>query len=302
MTFSDGLTLNRTQMHNAGFGPLTDLVFTFANQLLPLEMDDTETGLLSAICLICGGMWLAWAQGLEGQEEVCFALSVICTDSWQAAMATKQRIRKNLSYCCWTKMEIAKCWQCDVHIRSTHCAQGSRRLQPFFIKDVHFLSSIFIIYHCWIEGKTEILIAANKPGTLGRLESQYTHSEVMAICLKLNYKYPFPIPFLLLLPKSSFLLTGCIQETVQTMGSKRIIVLLVCAGSFFYFSCCSNHSFPFFWMWPSVVWTNHKLLSSHRRWFVASNHDQTHLLESDIMANYSLIKTWTTIMEKGKSL
>ncbi|XP_062925531.1 retinoic acid receptor beta-like isoform X1 [Mobula hypostoma] len=54
MTFSDGLTLNRTQMHNAGFGPLTDLVFTFASQLLPLEMDDTETGLLSAICLICG--------------------------------------------------------------------------------------------------------------------------------------------------------------------------------------------------------------------------------------------------------
>ncbi|KAG7278898.1 hypothetical protein CRUP_036412 [Coryphaenoides rupestris] len=54
MTFSDGLTLNRTQMHNAGFGPLTDLVFAFALQLLPLEMDDTETGLLSAICLICG--------------------------------------------------------------------------------------------------------------------------------------------------------------------------------------------------------------------------------------------------------
>ncbi|KAJ7991463.1 hypothetical protein DPEC_G00284120 [Dallia pectoralis] len=54
MTFSDGLTLNRTQMHNAGFGPLTDLVFTFAHQLLPIEMDDTETGLLSAICLISG--------------------------------------------------------------------------------------------------------------------------------------------------------------------------------------------------------------------------------------------------------
>lgn len=55
MTFSDGLTLNRTQMHNAGFGPLTDLVFAFADQLLPLEMDDAETGLLSAICLLCGG-------------------------------------------------------------------------------------------------------------------------------------------------------------------------------------------------------------------------------------------------------
>lgn len=58
MTFSDGLTLNRTQMHNAGFGPLTDLVFAFAGQLLPLEMDDTETGLLSAICLICAGQFL----------------------------------------------------------------------------------------------------------------------------------------------------------------------------------------------------------------------------------------------------
>ncbi|CAM9554247.1 unnamed protein product [Lampetra fluviatilis] len=54
MTFSDGLTLNRTQMHNAGFGPLTDLVFAFAAQLLPLEMDDTEAGLLSSICLITG--------------------------------------------------------------------------------------------------------------------------------------------------------------------------------------------------------------------------------------------------------
>lgn len=43
-------------MHNAGFGPLTDLVFAFANQLIPLEMDDAETGLLSAICLLCGGM------------------------------------------------------------------------------------------------------------------------------------------------------------------------------------------------------------------------------------------------------
>lgn len=60
MTFSDGLTLNRTQMHNAGFGPLTDLVFAFAGQLLPLEMDDTETGLLSAICLICGGITNKW--------------------------------------------------------------------------------------------------------------------------------------------------------------------------------------------------------------------------------------------------
>ncbi|XP_045900997.1 retinoic acid receptor beta-like isoform X2 [Micropterus dolomieu] len=54
MTFSDGLTLTRTQIHNAGFGPLTDQVFTFAGQLLPLQMDDTESGLLSAICLVSG--------------------------------------------------------------------------------------------------------------------------------------------------------------------------------------------------------------------------------------------------------
>ncbi|XP_077382201.1 retinoic acid receptor beta-like isoform X2 [Festucalex cinctus] len=54
MTFSDGLTLTRTQIHNAGFGPLTDPVFTFAGQMLPLQMDDAESGLLSAICLVSG--------------------------------------------------------------------------------------------------------------------------------------------------------------------------------------------------------------------------------------------------------
>ncbi|XP_066841577.1 retinoic acid receptor gamma [Anser cygnoides] len=70
MTFSDGLTLTRTQMHNAGFGPLTDLVFAFAGQLLPLGMDDTETGLLSAICLICGDrMDLEEPQKVERLQE-----------------------------------------------------------------------------------------------------------------------------------------------------------------------------------------------------------------------------------------
>ncbi|XP_054937878.1 retinoic acid receptor beta-like [Physeter macrocephalus] len=54
MPFSDVLTLNRTQMHNARLRPLTDLVFTFASQLLYLEMEEMETGILSAICLICG--------------------------------------------------------------------------------------------------------------------------------------------------------------------------------------------------------------------------------------------------------
>ncbi|KAF0032258.1 hypothetical protein F2P81_014548 [Scophthalmus maximus] len=104
MTFSDGLTLNRTQMHNAGFGPLTDLVFTFANQLLPLEMDDAETGLLSAICLLCGAPPAAgqslfkrrspWTGGIrlaEGGVTRCsgrveiyhkYAWTTVCGDSW----------------------------------------------------------------------------------------------------------------------------------------------------------------------------------------------------------------------------
>lgn len=57
-------------MHNAGFGPLTDLVFTFANQLLPIEMDDTETGLLSAICLISGGGLLSHTRTLSMPARV----------------------------------------------------------------------------------------------------------------------------------------------------------------------------------------------------------------------------------------
>lgn len=74
MTFSDGLTLTRTQIHNAGFGPLTDQVFTFAGQLLPLQMDDTESGLLSAICLVSGGENTTWEQVLHkpASERRCY--------------------------------------------------------------------------------------------------------------------------------------------------------------------------------------------------------------------------------------
>uniref|UniRef100_A0A3P9AG85 Retinoic acid receptor gamma n=1 Tax=Esox lucius TaxID=8010 RepID=A0A3P9AG85_ESOLU len=75
MTFSDGLTLNRTQMHNAGFGPLTELVFAFAGQLLPLEMDDTETGMvlhngwLSFFVLIVYRMDLEEPQKVDKLQE-----------------------------------------------------------------------------------------------------------------------------------------------------------------------------------------------------------------------------------------
>lgn len=84
MTFSDGLTLNRTQMHNAGFGPLTDLVFSFASQLLPLEMDDAETGLLSAICLLCGGtvagyLHLQWKKVSE-HNHIAMCARSCCTE------------------------------------------------------------------------------------------------------------------------------------------------------------------------------------------------------------------------------
>lgn len=53
MTFSDGLTLNRAQMHNCGFGPITETVYEFAKKLLPLNIDETEIALLSALCIIC---------------------------------------------------------------------------------------------------------------------------------------------------------------------------------------------------------------------------------------------------------
>jgi len=52
MTFSDGLTLTRTQMRICGCGPITDQIFAFAANLDPLQADANEIGLLSAICLI----------------------------------------------------------------------------------------------------------------------------------------------------------------------------------------------------------------------------------------------------------
>jgi len=53
MTLSDGLTLNRDQMRRCGFGVMTSQVYDFARRLLPLNVDDTEVGLLSAICITC---------------------------------------------------------------------------------------------------------------------------------------------------------------------------------------------------------------------------------------------------------
>nr|BAM66777.1 retinoic acid receptor [Polyandrocarpa misakiensis] len=53
MSFSDGLTLNRDQLRNCAFGPMTEQVFGFAKSLTPFDLDHTEGGLLCAICLMC---------------------------------------------------------------------------------------------------------------------------------------------------------------------------------------------------------------------------------------------------------
>lgn len=112
MTFSDGLTLNRTQMHNAGFGPLTDLVFTFANQLLPLEMDDTETGLLSAICLICGG-----TNYLENPHEIPWRTTCTC-HLWEIPISIPELF----------------CMEKDTWINSQACMLGVRCIFPYGYK------------------------------------------------------------------------------------------------------------------------------------------------------------------------
>jgi len=55
MTFTDGLTLNRAQMRVCGFGPITDIVYRFARSLASLNLDETEVGLLCAICILFPG-------------------------------------------------------------------------------------------------------------------------------------------------------------------------------------------------------------------------------------------------------
>ncbi|XP_074651944.1 retinoic acid receptor gamma-like [Tubulanus polymorphus] len=54
MTFSSGLTLTRRQLEVGGFGSLTDSIFAFANSMKCMNIDETEYGLLAAICLISG--------------------------------------------------------------------------------------------------------------------------------------------------------------------------------------------------------------------------------------------------------
>lgn len=138
MTFSDGLTLNRTQMHNAGFGPLTDLVFSFASQLLPLEMDDAETGLLSAICLLCGGkvagyLHLQWKK-VSGHNHIAisapdlaalsFASCFMCADRQDLQESDKVDILQE------PIVEALKVWNTTLYYAKI-CYMEKLRTEPY---------------------------------------------------------------------------------------------------------------------------------------------------------------------------
>ncbi|KAK3082684.1 hypothetical protein FSP39_002535, partial [Pinctada imbricata] len=65
MIFSDGLSLNRQQLHSGGFGTLTDTIFQFASSLKSMDVDEVEYAVLAAICLISGDR-----SGLEDTERI----------------------------------------------------------------------------------------------------------------------------------------------------------------------------------------------------------------------------------------
>ncbi|XP_021341357.1 retinoic acid receptor alpha-A-like isoform X1 [Mizuhopecten yessoensis] len=65
MMFSGGLTLDRDQLQNGGFGSLTETIFKFASSLKMLEIDDMEFAVLSAVCLISGDR-----SGLENPQKI----------------------------------------------------------------------------------------------------------------------------------------------------------------------------------------------------------------------------------------
>ncbi|XP_063412811.1 retinoic acid receptor beta-like isoform X1 [Mytilus trossulus] len=52
LCFNDGITLDRQQLRNGGFGSLTDTIFTFASSLKSMETDSLEYAALSAVCLV----------------------------------------------------------------------------------------------------------------------------------------------------------------------------------------------------------------------------------------------------------
>lgn len=56
MTFSSGMTLNKTQLKTGGFGSLMDDIVKLSQSFKKLKIDHAEMALLAAVCLISGGM------------------------------------------------------------------------------------------------------------------------------------------------------------------------------------------------------------------------------------------------------
>ena len=57
--FANGTWLNRDELQQGGFGPLTATIFNFARSLKHMACDETEFAMLSAVCLISGGKLIA---------------------------------------------------------------------------------------------------------------------------------------------------------------------------------------------------------------------------------------------------
>lgn len=58
LTFSNGVSINQTEMERGGFGPLAQTIFKFSASLNQMNLDEQEFALLSVICLLSSGEWM----------------------------------------------------------------------------------------------------------------------------------------------------------------------------------------------------------------------------------------------------
>lgn len=63
--FANGTWLNREELQQGGFGPLTSTIFCFASSLKSMACDETEFAMLSAVCLMSGDR-----SGLNDVEKI----------------------------------------------------------------------------------------------------------------------------------------------------------------------------------------------------------------------------------------
>lgn len=55
LTFSNGVSVNKSEMERGGFGPLAHTIFSFSSSLSDMKVDDSQFALLSAVCLLASG-------------------------------------------------------------------------------------------------------------------------------------------------------------------------------------------------------------------------------------------------------